>query len=49
MLRKDVVLAVLYLVYLVKQGLSLVDTVKFSLMAWACLESDNSFYKRILF
>ena len=36
MLSKDVVLAVLYYVYFVKQVLSLVDTVQCSLRAWAC-------------
>ena len=35
MLSKDVVLAVLYYVYLVKRVLSLVDTVQYSLRAWA--------------
>ena len=35
MLSKDVALAVLYLVYLVEQVLSLVDTVQYSLRAWA--------------
>ena len=34
MLSKDVVLAVLYWVYLVKQVLSLVDPVQYSLGAW---------------
>ena len=34
MLSKDVVLAVLYKVYLVKQ----VDTVQHSLRAWACVK-----------